>query len=162
MRFYLMYSPRWLFLIPGLTVMLLGLLGYALALPGARIGGITFDAHTLLVATLALLMGAQAVWFAVAAKVFAVSEGLLPAGARFDRFFSVATLERGLILGLSSFTVGFGLLVWAVVRWAGGGWGHLDYATTMRIVIPGFALAALGFQTILSSFLISILGMKRR
>jgi glycosyltransferase involved in cell wall biosynthesis len=162
MRFYLMYSPRWLFLLPGLALMLLGTLGYCLALPAVRIGGITFDAHTLLVSTLLLLMGAQAVWFAVAAKVFAVSEGLLPAGARFERFFSVATLERGLILGASSFTIGAGLLVWAVVRWGQARWGHLDYASTMRIVIPGFTLAALGFQTILSSFFVSILGMKRK
>jgi len=162
MRFYLMYSPRWLFLIPGLVMMLLGAIGYALALPGLSVGRITFDAHTLLVATLALLMGAQAVWFAVAAKVFAVSEGLLPAGEKFERFFAVATLERGLILGLSSFVVGVGLLAWACGRGAAGGGGHLDYATTMRIVIPGFALAALGFQAVLSSFFVSILGMKRR
>jgi len=162
MRFYLMYSPRWLFLLPGLALMLLGTLGYGLAIPAVHVHGITFDAHTLLVSTLFLLMGAQAVWFAVAAKVFAVSEGLLPANPNYDRFFSVATLERGLILGACSFIVGIGLLLWAIARWAESGWGHLDYASTMRIVIPGFALAALGFQTILSSFFVSILGMKRK
>jgi hypothetical protein len=162
MRFYLMYSPRWLFFFPGFLLMLLGMIGYVLAVPAVSIHGITFDAHTLLVATLLLLMGAQAVWFAVAAKVFAVSEGLLPAGAKFERFFAVATLERGLILGASSFFIGIGLLLFAIARWAQVKWGHLDYATTMRIVIPGFALAALGFQAVLSSFFVSILGMKRK
>ena len=71
-----MYSPRWLFLIPGVLAMLLGFLGYVLALPAMKINGITFDVHTLLVATLALLLGYQAIWFAIGAKVFAISEGL--------------------------------------------------------------------------------------
>ena len=132
-RFYLMYSPRWLFLLPGLALMLLGTIGYCLALPAVHVGRITFDAHTLLVSTLLLLMGAQAVWFAVAAKVFAVSEGLLPAGVRFEKFFSVATLERaGTHSGASSFIIGASLLVWAVARLGRGELGpsrlRLDHA----------------------------------
>ena len=162
LRFYLMYSPRWLFLIPGLVMMALGLMGYALALPGIRIHGIAFDAHTLLVATLALQLGYQAVWFAIAAKVFAVAEGLLPEDRRLIAFFRVATLERGLLAGSFAFLCGIGLLAWMTARWAGSGWGPLNYASTMRVVIPGFALAALGFQTILSSFFVSILGLRRR
>jgi glycosyltransferase involved in cell wall biosynthesis len=162
LRFYLMYSPRWLFLLPGLAMILLGLIGYALAIPAVNIHGITLDAHTLLLSTLLILMGSQAVWFALAAKVFAVSEGLIPGDARYDRFFAVATLERGLILGVCSFVLGIGFLVWAVTRWQAAGWGHLNYASTMRIVIPGFTLSALGFQTILSSFFVSMLGMKRK
>jgi glycosyltransferase involved in cell wall biosynthesis len=162
LRLYLMYSPRWLFLLPGIALMLLGMLGYCLAMPATRIHGVTLDVHTLIVSTLFLLMGAQAVWFAVAAKVFAVSEGLLPARETLDRFFAVATLERGLVLGFSSFLIGVVLLGWAVMRWYQAGWGNLDYSSTMRIVIPGFAMAAMGFQTILSSFFVSILGMKRK
>ncbi len=100
LRFYLMYSPRWLFLIPGLFLMLLGAIGYGLAIPAVHLRGVTFDAHTLLVSTLLLLMGAQAAWFAVAAKIFAISEGLLPGNPTYDRIFAVATLERGLILAL--------------------------------------------------------------
>jgi hypothetical protein len=162
LRFYLMYSPRWLFLLPGLAMMLIGLIGYGLAIPAVNIQGITFDAHTLLVSTLLLLMGAQAVWFAVAAKVFAVSEGWMPSDPKYDRFFAVATLERGLILGVCSFVLGVGFLAWAVTRWWAAGWGHLNYASTMRIVIPGVTLASLGFQTVLSSFFVSMLGMKRK
>ncbi|HUO10415.1 MAG TPA: glycosyltransferase family 2 protein [Phycisphaerae bacterium] len=162
LRFYLMYSPRWLFLMPGALAMILGILGYMLALPAVTIRGVTFDVHTLLVSTLALLLGYQAIWFAIGAKVFAISEGLMPDDRRLLGFFRIATLERGLLAGSLSFLCGIGLVLWIAIRWAAGGWGHLDYASTMRVVIPGVALAALGFQTILSSFFISILGMRRR
>ena len=120
------------------------------------------DAHTLLVATLALLLGYQAIWFAIGAKVFAISEGLMPEDARLDKFFKVATLERGLLAGVLSFLAGIGLVAWIAIRWAASGWGPLNYTSTMRVVIPGVALAALGFQTILSSFFVSILGMRRK
>jgi glycosyltransferase involved in cell wall biosynthesis len=162
MRFFLMYSPRWLFLVPGIGAMVLGFFGYVLALPGVTINGVTFDAHTLVVATLALLLGYQAIWSALAAKVFAVREGLLPEDAKFERFFQFATLERGVLLGVLSLAGGMGLLVWQTWRWAASGWGPLNYAHTMRVVMPGFALAALGFQTILSSFFVSLLGMRRK
>ncbi|MGN6368459.1 MAG: glycosyltransferase family 2 protein [Phycisphaerae bacterium] len=162
LRFYLMYSPRWLFLMPGALAMILGVLGFCLALPAVKINGITFDVHTLLVSTLALLLGYQAIWFAISAKVFAISEGLMPEDQRLNNFFRVATLERGLLAGALSFAGGIALVLWIAIRWAASGWGHLDYASTMRVVIPGFALAALGFQTILSSFFVSILGMRRK
>jgi glycosyltransferase involved in cell wall biosynthesis len=162
MRFFLMYSPRWLFLLPGAIAVLLGLIGYALALPAVRIHGVTFGAHTLLVATLSLQVGYQAIWFAIAAKVFAVSEGLLPEDPRIKGFFRFATLERCLIAGALTFLSGIGLIAWMAERWAAAGWGPLDYASTMRVVIPAVALGALGFQTIISTFFVSILGMKRR
>jgi hypothetical protein len=162
LRFFLMYSPRWLFLLPGAIVMILGLIGYALAYPAVRVHGVTFGVHTLLVSTLALQVGYQAIWFAIAAKVFAVSERLLPEDPRMNRFFRIATLERGVIAGSVAFLAGIGLIGWMIYRWGAAGWGPLDYPSTMRIVIPAVALAALGFQTIISTFFVSILGMKRR
>lgn len=162
LRFYFMYSPRWLFLMPGALAIVLGVIGYMLALPAVKINGITFDVHTLLVSTLALLLGYQAIWFAIGAKVFAISEGLMPDDQRLNSFFRIATLERGLLAGVLSFVCGIGLVLWIAIRWAANGWGHLDYPSTMRVIIPGVAMAALGFQTILSSFFISILGMRRK
>lgn len=161
-RFFFLYSPRWLFLIPGLVMVALGLLGYALALPAARIGAVTLDAHTLLFASLALLLGYQAILFAVFSKTFAVHVGLLPEDPRITRFYQLMNLERGLALGGLALAVGVVLLVLAVLRWRAVDFGALDYAATMRLVIPGVTLAALGFQTVLSSFFVSILGMNRR
>ena len=77
-------------------------------------------------------------------------------------FYRVATLERGLVAGLVAMLVGVGLLLAAVYEWRQADFGRLDYARTMRLVVPGATLTALAFQTILSSFFVSILGMKRR
>ena len=162
LRLYLMFSPRWLFGVPGLLLILLGLLGYGLALPGVTIGRATFDAHTLLFASCALLMGYQAVLFGIFTKTFAVNEGLLPEDSEFNRFYSLMNLERGLALGVTAFLAGAALLAGAVWQWREAGFGQLNYAHTMRWVVPGITLAALGFQTILSSFFTSILGLRRR
>ncbi|MGC1322134.1 MAG: glycosyltransferase family 2 protein [Candidatus Udaeobacter sp.] len=162
LRFFLIFSPRWLFLAPGLVLALLGLAGYAVALPGLQIAGVTFDAHTLLFSSLAILMGYQSILFAVFAKTFAISEGFLPKDPRVDRFFKIIYLERGLALGTATFLAGLILLGAAVLQWKSVHFGRLDYAVTMRWVIPGATLTALGFQTVLSSFFVSILGMKRR
>jgi glycosyltransferase involved in cell wall biosynthesis len=162
LRFFLVFSPRWLFLVPGFIFALLGLAGYALALPGLQIAGVTFDAHTLLFSSLAILMGYQSILFAIFAKTFAISEGFLPTDPRVDRFFKVIYLERGLAIGAAAFLAGLFLLGAAVLQWKSVHFGHLDYAVTMRWVIPGATLTALGFQTVLSSFFVSILGMKRR
>lgn len=162
LRFFLLYSPRWLFLIPGLLLLLLGVVGYGLALPGATVFGLHLDAHTLLVASLALLLGHQSVLFALFGKTFAVGAGLMPEDRRLDRFFQIVTLERGLIAGAMAFLAGFGLLLAAVNQWRLAGFGALDYAHTMRWVIPGVTACALGCQTVLGSFLLSILGLRRR
>lgn len=162
LRFFLVFSPRWLFLVPGFVLVLLGLVGYAVALPGLNIGGVTFDAHTLLFSSLAILMGYQSVLFAISAKTFAINEGLLPSDSRFERFFNVIYLERGLALGGLALLAGLILLAGAVLQWESVDFGRLDYAVTMRWVIPGATLTALGFQTILSSFFVSMLGMKHR
>jgi glycosyltransferase involved in cell wall biosynthesis len=162
LRFFLVYSPRWLFLFPGALLVLLGLVGYALALPGVRLAGAHLDAHTLVVASLSILLGYQSVLFYVSTKTFAIREGLLPGDERFEAFFEVATLERGLLAGAAALVLGLGLILVALNRWRLAAFGDLDYAATMRWVVPGATLTALGFQTILSGFFVSILGMRRR
>jgi glycosyltransferase involved in cell wall biosynthesis len=162
LRFFLMYSPRWLFLYPGAFLIALGLVGYAVALPGITAAGVTFDSHTLLFASLFVLLGYQSLLFAVFAKTFAISEGLLPKNQRMTRLYEIVNLERGLLVGLGGLLLGMALLLAAVNEWRLHDFGPLDYARTMRLVIPGATLTALGFQTILSSFFISILGMHRR
>jgi glycosyltransferase involved in cell wall biosynthesis len=161
-RFFMMYSPRWLFLAPGILLVLLGLLGYAVALPATTIGGIHFGPHTLLVASLAMLLGYQSILFAIFTKTFAISEGLMPPDARMNRFFEIVNLEKGLILGIGAFVGGLALIANTANEWRALGFGNLDYAETLRWVIPGVTLSALGFQTMLSGFFVSILGMGRR
>jgi glycosyltransferase involved in cell wall biosynthesis len=162
LRFFLMYSPRWLFLVPGLTLIGVGLAGYAVVLPRLRPWGVNFDAHTLLFASLAVLSGYQSILFAVFTKAFAISEGLMPADARMERLLRAFRLEPALLAGSAAMVAGAALLGGAVEQWRAVHFGNLDYSHTMRWVIPGVTLAFLGFQTVLSGFFVSILGMRRR
>ncbi|MDB4911825.1 MAG: arnC 1 [Gemmatimonadetes bacterium] len=162
LRFFLLFSPRWLFLMPGLALILAGTAGYALAMPRLSIGKMTFDVHTLLFASLAIICGYQSIAFALMTKVFAIMEGLLPEDPRLNRFFALVNLESGLSVGALGMVVGLGLLGGAVHQWSSADFGALNYEHTMRWVIPGVMLTALGFQTILSSFFASLMGMRRR
>jgi glycosyltransferase involved in cell wall biosynthesis len=162
LRFFMLCSPRWLFLVPGMLLILLGLAGYVVALPGLTVFGVNPDVHSLLFASVAILCGYQSVLFAVFAKTFAIAEGILPSDPRMTRLYKLVNLERGLLCAGIALAFGVGLLATAALQWKATGFGHLDPLRTMRIVIPGATLTALGFQTVLSSFLVSILGMSRR
>jgi hypothetical protein len=117
---------------------------------------------TLLFASLAILCGYQSVLFAIFTKTFAISEGLMLEDPRFIRFFEIVNIERGLVIAGAAVVIGIGLLLAAVRQWQLVNFGSLDYAHTMRFVVPGVTLTAIGFQTLLSSFFVSILGMRRR
>ncbi len=162
LRFFLVCSPKHLFRIPGIAMLALGLLAYLLALPGTKIFGVSLDAHTMLFGTLAILMGYQLIQFSMFSKIFAIEHGLMPQDRRFSRFSNLFTLERCLILGATVFVCGAGLLGFAVNQWRMAGFGQLDYASTMRLVIPGIMLAAIGFQTITASFFVGVLKLARR
>ena len=162
LRFFLMCTPRRLFLRPGLILLTLGLAGYTVAMPGLRLRGMTFDAHTLLFASLAVICGYQSMLFAFIAKTFAITEGVLPPDPRVDRMTRILPLSRGLLLGLSAAAVGGIMLMAAVNAWRLSDFGPLNYADTMRVVVPGVTLAVLGYQTILSCLFLNLLQMRRR
>jgi len=159
LRLLLMCSPRWLYNVPGLVLVGLGLLAYGIALPGSRIAGVSFDVHTLLVASLAVLLGYQSMLFGLFAGTFAAVEGFLPAGDWLHRFLKHASLERGLIVGSIGTIIGLALIGVVVEQWWASGFGNLNYETTMRWVIPGATLTALGFQTVLASFMVSLIAL---
>lgn len=163
LRFLLLYSPRWLFLYPGALLMLAGLSTGLWLLPGERtVAGIHLDIHTLLFAALAVIIGFQAVNFAVFTKVFAISEGLHPEDTRLSSALRILSLEGGLVVGTLILLVGIAGAVYALSGWGARSFGPLDPTRTMRVVIPSVTAITLGFEIILSSFFLSILGMKRR
>jgi len=162
LRFFLMFSPRWLFLVPGIVLMCLGAIGYAVAMPSLVIAGFGFDVHTLLFASLAIIAGYQAVVFAVFTKVFAISDGLLPVDTRLRTLSRYITLERGLGAGVIAALIGGALLLGAVLQWRAVNFGALDVRYTMRWAIPGMMFAVVGLQTVFASFFLSILAMRRR
>jgi glycosyltransferase involved in cell wall biosynthesis len=162
LRFFLIFSPRWLFWYTGLALLVLGMAGYALALPGHTFRGVTFDVHTLVVASVVLQFGLQCAMFAVLTTTYGIKQRFRPPSARTDRFFKVFTLERGLIVGLAAMAVGVAAIAWAAFAWYRVGFGPLDYASTMRFVVPGATLVTAGGSVVLNSFLCSMLGLDRR
>src|SRR5262249_4702568 len=134
---------------------------YTMALPGRSIGGIHFDLHALVLATLAILLGYQLALFALFSKTFAVNEGLMPEDWRLLRFYEIIDLERGLLAGALGLVVGIALVI-APLYTGPSAAGPPDYERTLRWLLPGATITALSVQTIFSGFLISMIGLKRR
>ena len=163
-RLLLLYSPKWLFLYPGLLLLAVGVAGMLWLIPGERsIGGVGFDVSTLLYFALAVVVGLQSVYFFLTARWFGINEGLLPDDPRIRRLVSGrGRLELGLIAGMLLLAAGLGLSVYALTTWNEAGFGQLDYPETLRIVIPGATLITCGMQTALSALFLSVLGLGRR
>jgi glycosyltransferase involved in cell wall biosynthesis len=160
LRFMLLFSPRWLFLYPGVALFGISLVVGALLETGAkRIGPVSFDIHTLLLAGFGCLIGYQLVVFAVFTKVFAMREGFHPPNPGYTAMFRYIKLETGLVVGAAMFVVGIAGIAIAVVSWRSAGFGALDPVITMREIIPAAVLLTLGVQTIFVSFFLSILGI---
>jgi glycosyltransferase involved in cell wall biosynthesis len=163
LRFLLMYSPRWLFLYPGIASIAVGLATCIWLLPGPRrIGNVGFDFHTLAYGFGAILVGFQLLAFAVFTKVFATLEGLLPEDPRLNRMFDYIKLETGLLVGVLCVTLGVAGSVLALSNWARHSFGPITSANLLRLVMLSVFALILGPQIIFSSFFLSILGLRRR
>ena len=162
-RFLLMYSPRWLFLFPGLALMLGGFALMAWLLPAERpLGHVNLGVDTLAYAAAAVLLGFQLVFFGIAAKVFAMTEGLLPEDESFNRWFQYVTLETGLVVGVLIFLTGIGIAISSVVSWSHAGYGSLPPVEMMRRTLPAMLCLMLGTEICFASFFLSLLGLRRR
>lgn len=161
LRFMLLFSPRWLFFYPGIALMTAGLtLGGILLPKPLTLGGITLDIHTLLFCAMAILIGFQAVLFAILTKVFAIKNQLLPEDERFRKLMHPLALEVGLTGGIIMLFSGFILSLSAVFQWGSENFGELSPTDMLRLVIPGGLLLTLGCQLILSSSFLGILSLK--
>jgi glycosyltransferase involved in cell wall biosynthesis len=156
LRLFLVFSPRWTFFRPGILLIVIGLVGYALAIPQASVGGALLDVHTLLIASLAVLLGWQAVLFATLARIFAAREGMMPRHQRLERL----TVERGLAFGTLVAVIGAAFIARVIHEWWRADFGPLDYPRTMRWVVPGVTLVALGFLTGLAALMAGVLKMQ--
>ena len=160
LRFMLLFSPRWLFLVPGGLLFLLGAVGLlALSRGPIKVGPFGLDVDTLLVSGFACIVGYQIIVFAVFTKVFVIREGLHPAQPALTRLQRYLRLETGLLAGGLMTLTGAILLLVALSGWATTGFGALDPRSTLRIAIPACVLLALGVQTVFASFFLSILGV---
>lgn len=159
LRFLLLFSPRWLFLYPGLMIMALGLaiLAITLAVPSLKI-----DIHTSLFAVGGILIGFQTAVFGVFTKTFALHENLLPRKSKVETWLEDLTLESGLKIGAVLALLGLGVGIYLVFIWLNGTFFNLHIRITMRITILSFTLIVLGFQIIFSSFFYNYLKLQVR
>ncbi len=162
LRFMMTLSPRWTLFLPGAVLALLGVvLGALLFIGPVTIGPATLGVHSLVAASLLVIVGYQAMTTAMAARIYALEEEIGPPAPWLDSAFGTFTLERGLLFGLLLVAVGLGLIGWLFRDWAGTGFGPLSPEESLRPMIGGATLIALGAQTLLMSFVYSMLGIKR-
>jgi hypothetical protein len=158
LRFLLLFSPRWLFLYPGLALLVMGsAVTTALYFSPLHIGSAGLDIHTMLYAAAGTLLGLQLCLFALFARVSAQSAGLLPRQPLVDRLLRAVTLERGLLAGIGIALIGFVWSAAAFWQWHDTGFGALDPRAMMRETIPASALMVGGMEVALASFLLSVL-----
>jgi len=163
LRFLLLYSPRWLFLYPGMILFLVGLvLGGVLLAGPIQIGEHALDVSALVYSMAAVLIGFQAILFAAFSRAFVANEGLMPPSPGMQKAFKILNLERGLIIGLLLLIVGIGLAIYGFIHWGSSDFGALDARDAVRLAVPAATLSVLGFETIMGSFFLSVLGLSRR
>ena len=162
LRFLLMYSPRWLFLYPGLAMIVLGFAVLAWLLPGVRyVGGVALDIHTLVYASGLIMLGLQACLFSIFTKLFGMGQRLLPPDPLFERLIRAFTLERGLAIGAALVVGGAIGSVYAVVNWKGSAFGPQQPQELMRIVVPSLTAIMVGMEIVFASFFLSVLQLMR-
>ena len=164
LRFLLLYSPGWIFLIPGIILMILGLTGTAILMAGpVQIGNKKLDVHTLVYTSSSILLGFQFISFYVFSRIYAAIHGLWPGQEKFlHRFEKYFTLEKGILAGAIIFLTGIYLTLKSVSYWQKTHFGNIDPVIVLRWVIPSALLLILGIQVIISFFYLSFLTLKSK
>lgn len=160
LRFLLLFSPRWLFLYPGLALLITGLIVGAVLLRGpVQIGGLSFNVHTLLVASLCVIMGTQSIAFAIIGRRFASRYGFIPRSGAYDTFLESLSLERLLLFAMLLLLGGMGAMGWGFWEWAKRDFGPLTSSATLRAVILAMTALVTGFQLMMSAFMSSMINI---
>jgi hypothetical protein len=162
LRFLLLFSPRWLFFLPGLVLLIAGLVIGGVVWAGPlKVGSVTFDVDTLVAASAMVVIGFQAVLFWLFTQVYAGSEGFLPEEPKVQRLLGNLSLERGLLAGAVLGVVGVVGLIFSLTYWQANKFGQLNYEHALRLMIPSVTGLVVSCQVILGTFFLSILGIKQ-
>ena len=162
LRFMMLFSPRWLFLIPGISLGAVG--GFFLSLLAFQplsLGPVVLDVNSMLVAAMMLLVGFQLIYSAVFLRIYGFTQGFLPDQPQLRVWLRRITLEKGVITGMFLALTGFLLLLFASLKWKSTGFGALDPVSSVRQVVPAVTLLTLGVQVVFGSFFLSSLGINR-
>lgn len=163
LRFLLLYSPRWLYLYPGIGMIAFGLLLAGLLLPGPFMvtPQVGLDVHSLLVGALSILVGVQSITFALLARRYAVLQGILPPKTAYG-WLDRLTVEHLLIAALVVLLGGAGGILYAAHIWSSVDFGALDYRNVMRVMIVAATGIVGGLQLGFAAFLLGVMDIKRR
>jgi hypothetical protein len=160
LKFLLLLTPKWLFFNPGLLLFLGGLLGFSALIFGpVKLGAVTFDTNTMLLCAASMIIGFQALFFAVFAKAFAIYAGLLKPDERIRQLLLANPAEWGVLTGAVLLLGGVALFIYAFFKWQAAGFGPLSYPESLRIVIPAITAMALGGQCVFSGFAFALFGL---
>lgn len=162
LRFFLLFSPRWVFRFPATALLGAGVLGYLLAMTGVSLGGVKLNVQTLLASSIALYLGVQSTFLGIFVRTYAQREGLLPAHHGMSKLAGWFQLERLILLGLLAMTFGLGLMGIQTYRWYQSGFGYLDLNQTGRVFVPGACLVLIGISVILNGFCLSVFSLSTR
>ncbi len=159
LRFMLLHSPTWLFLVPGAIFMLIGMVPLiALGWGPISIGRLNFDYHYMLLGSLLTILGFQVVMTGLFAKAYSHGARLYASDPMLETLQRHFNLERGIALGAALFVAGFALDARILVRWLESGMGALN---AIRPATQASTLMIIGAQTIFSSFFLSLLWLVR-
>ena len=163
LRFLLLFSPRWLFLYPGMAMITAGTIGVIALFPGQlRLGSISLDVHTFVAACLAVLIGVQSVTFGMIARRYASLRGLLPPSPRYSGLLRMVSLERMLLVGVALILTGLLGAIWCVAQWADGDFGPIADSRVLRVLVLAFTSLAAGIQIGLAGFLAGVMETPQR
>lgn len=159
LKFLLVYSPKWLFLLPGICFLAIGMaLTLSLSTGAYQIpGGPALDLNTFIVGCFLSILGAQAIGFGLLARRYAAIVGILPMGRRSQWLHKFANTDNVMLLALALLIVGVGIFSWAVQAWASVHFGQLETSLAPRAVIGGFSLIVLSVQTAFQAFIIGLM-----
>ena len=161
LKFLLLHSPTWLFVYPGLALILLGMVGAGLLSRGSvHIGRVELDIHTMIVSCFAVMIGAQLVSFGALARRYAMVEGFVPGPAKFQGLILGMTLEPLLRVAGVILLAGVIGCVWAVGSWANSGFGPILYYSVLRVLVPSLTAVAVAVQLAATAFLTSLLTIR--
>ena len=158
LKFLLIYSPKHMFFLPGLLLIILGILG--MIVTNLHIENINLGVHTMLYSGAAIVIGFQTIIFFILAKVYAINSGMHPKDDKIINTLKEITLEKGVILGILFIIIGFGLSIYAVIKWKNASYGALNPLEIMPITIPAVDLLIIGVELVFASFLLGVLNIK--
>lgn len=163
LRFMLLHAPNWLFVLPGMILVTLGMLGESVLIPGmVRVGKAALDIHTMLVLAIMMIAGVQLLFTGMMANVYSHTHGILPYTDQYLESLKGLSLEKLLLMALvvgGAGGLGFAGVLW---KWYQTGFGALDVQVTMRLLIPSMTLLSIAGQAVLNGFMLSVLFLPTR